>query len=336
MKRVTQMNQGDPSKSECIAVQEAPEPSLDANNPKHSQKVIVKVHAASLNPIDYKMIRDGLMVPKGKKFPAGVGTDIAGIVTSVGSGVTTLKVGDEVNSDAINYEPFAELAMVNENKVAKKPASSSFAEATAIPLAGLTAYQSLRDKCRLKEGGKIMIFGGSGGVGSMAIQMAKHFFKAGLVVTTSSNTDMCKELGADVVVNYKTENVADCEGKGTFDCVLDCVGGIDYWRAGKKILKPNGLYVTLCGDNDVGLGTMIGRILWRKAASIAPSNKNYDFFLTKANATDLAVCNKMVEDKKVKILIDSEYEFTTAGVNAMFAKLMSSRTKGKLVCNIVV
>mmetsp|Transcript_23000 Transcript_23000/g.45893 ORF Transcript_23000/g.45893 Transcript_23000/m.45893 type:complete len:273 (-) Transcript_23000:406-1224(-) len=216
--------------------------------------VKIQVSAASLNPIDYKLVTGALKFSK-KPLPRGLGSDISRVVTEVGSECKRLKVGDEIYSDAIGFSPLSEVCVVPESKVSLKPAGMSFNEAATIPLAALTALQALRNKGGMKEGMKVAIFGGSGGVGSFAIQIAKAL-GAAEVATTSTNEDFCKGLGADIVVNYKTDNAGD--KLKDFDIVFDTVGGIDHWMMGKKILKSTGTYVSIVGDG-VAMGKMIGR-----------------------------------------------------------------------------
>ena len=185
-----------------------------------------------------------------------------------------------------------------------------------------------------------MIYGGSGGVGSLAIQMAKRVFKASFVATTSSNDAMCTENGADLVVHYDDDSLKKHteEHKNSYDAVFDCVGGKGYWDMGANLLKRNGNYVTLCLDSGPGdnlsMTSLISKVIYRSARSLSPLTCNYSFMLTEQSGADLAVINKMVDDKLLKVYIDSEYDFTEDGVHAMFGKLMSYRCKGKVVCKI--
>ncbi|GMH99215.1 hypothetical protein TrST_g6329 [Triparma strigata] len=292
--------------------------------------VQISTRALSINPVDYKMITGELNFNK-KPLPRGFGSDVAGVVEAIGSDVTRLKVGDEVYSDAIGFTPFGEVFRVPESKVSLKPQSLSFSEAAAIPLAGLTALQALRDKGSMKSGAKVVIFGGSGGVGSFAIQIAKAL-GASEVVTTSTNEALCKQLGADRVINYRNETASEVLQSSHYDLVFDTVGGYNHYEQGVKLLKSSGTYVTIVGDG-VSLPKLIPRLLWRKFKSNFTS-PGYQIFLTDSNSSDLDVLTQLVNEGKLKASIDSTFQFTDEGVREMFKKQMSGRTKGKNVMEV--
>ncbi|MBP9655176.1 MAG: NADP-dependent oxidoreductase, partial [Rhodocyclaceae bacterium] len=187
--------------SDVVELGELPEPQAGPG------ELLVEVHAASVNPVDFK-IRDGLLkpiIPFG--FPLILGNDLSGTVKAVGAGVTRFRPGDAVfaRMDKKRIGAFAEFAVVAEADAALKPANLSHIEAAAVPLAGLTAWQALFEIGGLKAGQKVLIHAGSGGVGSFAIQLARH---AGATVATTAgarNAELVRSLGADIVIDYKSQ-----------------------------------------------------------------------------------------------------------------------------------
>ncbi|HTM20276.1 MAG TPA: NADP-dependent oxidoreductase, partial [Kofleriaceae bacterium] len=204
---------------EVMVVEDRPEPEL------RPRDVLIEVRAASLNPVDFKM-REGktklvLRVP----FPIGMGCDVAGVVRSVGPEVTRFRAGDEVCArlEKNRMGGLAERVAADEAVVARKPARASFAEAAALPLAGLTALQALRDTAHLAAGQKVLIHAGAGGVGSLAIQIAKILGLHVLTTCGARNVDFVRSLGADEVIDYGKEDVA-ARARGV-DAVFDTLGG---------------------------------------------------------------------------------------------------------------
>jgi NADPH:quinone reductase-like Zn-dependent oxidoreductase len=228
----------------------------------------------------------------------------------------------------------AEFCAVDEKKVGLKPAKLSFNEAAAIPLAGLTALQGLRDYGKIFAGAKVLIYGGSGGVGSFALQFAKAL-GASMIATTSTNKELCESLGATHVVNYREAKVEEALKEYKFDLIFDTVGGHDYWVAGQELMAPSGHYCSIVGDG-VSIPLLISQIIWRKLAAMVTSSPLYDIFLTDSNSADLDIIKEMVEEGKLKAAMDpaEPFEFNDTGAHAMFAKLMTGRTKGKLVMEV--
>ncbi|MDN2452241.1 NADP-dependent oxidoreductase [Lactobacillus sp. UCMA15818] len=221
----------------------------DIDVPKVAEdEVLVAVEATSINPIDWKA-RQGMLQPVYNwSFPVVLGWDLAGTIVQVGPAVKKFKVGDDVFARPDNYKDgkkgtYAEYAVVKEDKLALKPANLSFEEAAGIPLAGLTAYQVIKDQLKIRAGEKVLIQGGAGGVGSFAVQLAKYF--GAYVATTASpqNEVFLKEIGADEVIDYHTTKITDV--LHDYDAVFDTVNEID---AGISILKPNGRLVTIAGN----------------------------------------------------------------------------------------
>lgn len=220
--------------------------NTSAPNDPSAGKVLVKVKAAAVNPVDWK-IREGYMqqmIPL--QFPSTMGIDFSGVVEKVGDSVSDLKRGDEVYGQAGIVSggsgAFAELAVANASSVAHKPKSLNHQEAAGLPLVGVSAWQALVETIGLTNGQKILIHGGAGGIGSIAIQLAKHL--GAYVATTASANDkqFAKELGADEVIDYKTQTFEDL--LHDYDAVFDTVGGETYTRS-FKVLKKGGMIVSM-------------------------------------------------------------------------------------------
>lgn len=229
------------SKEELVE-QEVNKPKAEAN------QVVVKLEATSINPIDWKLREGYLKEMYDWEFPIILGWDVAGVITEIGSNVSKWKVGDRVFSrpDTTRFGSYAEYTAVDEYLLAKLPDSISYEEAAAVPLAGLTAWQVLFTHGDLKEGETVLIHAGAGGVGMYAIQLAKH---AGAhVITTASekNHELLYSLGADQVIDYKTENFEEI--LKDIDLVFDTMGG-EVAENSYKVLKPNtGRLITIVGE----------------------------------------------------------------------------------------
>ncbi|MBI3443065.1 NADP-dependent oxidoreductase [Candidatus Woesebacteria bacterium] len=219
--------------------QNAPKPVVSAG------KILVKVHAAGVNPFDWK-VREGYMQKMiSLKFPSTLGGDFSGVVAEVGEGVSDFKTGDEVYGQSYVFGgggTFAEFVLADPKNIAIKPKKLSRVEAGALPLAGISAYQALVDHINLSKGQKLLIHGGAGGIGSIAIQIAKHM--GAYVVTTVSADDkqFAKESGADEMIDYKNQKFEDL--LHAYDAVFDTVGGETYKRS-FKVLKKNGVIVSM-------------------------------------------------------------------------------------------
>ncbi len=217
-------------------------------------QVLVEVHASSMNPFD-TIVREGYMkamIPL--NFPATLGGDIAGVVAEVGSGVTGFVVGDEVfggaNVVAGATGAFAEFAATASSQLAPKPKSVDFVEAAASVLVGLSAYQAIYDHINLTAGQKILIHGGSGGIGSVAVQLAKHIGAHVATTATGRGLDYVKDLGADQIIDYKTAKFE--ETLKDYDAVFDMVGG-EVCTKSFTVLKNGGVLVSMAGQPDVAL-----------------------------------------------------------------------------------
>lgn len=300
---------GNPTTEEILTVEE----NVDVPQPKKDE-VLIKVRAAAVNPVDWKIMQ-GLFPGKSS---GTVGFDVSGVVEQIGLDTTTdLKVGDEIYADAIETGggSFAEYVVVQAVAASRKPSNIGFTEAAALPLAGLTALQGLVTHGGFKSGQTVCILGGSGGVGSLAVQMAKAM-GAAHVYATGSSVDMIKGFGADTVINYKEQSVAE-ELKGKeLDLVFDTIGGIKDCEAAKGALKKGGKFVTI--------------------ALFGNPDPEYHLFLTNTKApevvNDMKKLTELVEAGKVKPVLDvRKFELTTKSVNDMIQASVTHRAKGKLV-----
>ena len=208
--------------------------------------VLVKVHAAGVNVLDSKISTGEFKLILPYSFPLILGNDLAGVVVTVGSQVTRFKPGDEVYArpPQARIGTFAERIAVDENAIALKPANTSMAQAASLPLVALTAWQVLVDTARLQKGQKVLIHAGSGGVGSIAIQLAKHLGAFVATTTSTANVEWVKMLGADVVIDYKKQNFENV--LHGYDLVLNSLG-TDVLDKSLEVLKPGGQLISISG-----------------------------------------------------------------------------------------
>ncbi|MGB3702119.1 MAG: NAD(P)-dependent alcohol dehydrogenase [Anaerolineales bacterium] len=253
----------------------------------NEHEVLVKVNAASINYSDWQILRgdlllrlmgNGLQKPKHKIL----GDDIAGRVEAVGVNVKLFQAGDEVFGIS-NFDAFAEYVCVPENALALKPASMTFEEAAAIPVAAITALQGLRDKGQIQSGQKVLINGASGGVGTFAVQIAKSFGAEVTGVCSTSKLDMVRSIGADHVVDYTQEDFTQNDQR--YDLIL-AVGGYRSIFDYKRVLSPEGIYVCAGGSGSqyfqaMFLGPLISMMGSKKLGSMfaKPNQKDYVFFI---------------------------------------------------------
>lgn len=222
-------------------------------------EVLVEVHAASLNPIDARMLRTDGAHQHSNEHALTPGFDLAGSVVEVGEGVQHIQIGDTVYGQAaVNRRgtgSFAEYAVTMEDSIARMPDNISFTEAAAVPMAACSAYQALVEHMDLTDGSRVLIHGGSGGIGTFAIQLAKHLGAFVATTVCKQGMDYVKQLGADAVINYETNSFED-ELKD-FDAVLDTVGGDIYHRS-FKVLRKSGIIVSMLSRPDEGLMQQYG------------------------------------------------------------------------------
>lgn len=322
-------------KGQRLALAEQPDPVIG------SGEVLVEIRATAINQLDGK-IRDGafkLILPY--KPPFVLGHDLAGIVTAVGADVRRFKVGDAVYGRPRDGRigTFAELIAVKEADVATKPASLSMAEAASIPLVGLTAWQVLVERADLKRGQKILIHAGSGGVGTIAIQLAKHLGATVATTASAANADMVRRLGADVVIDYKTQDFSEL--LSGYDVVLNSLDGKTLEQS-LKVLKPGGKLISISGPPDPafakaqGLNPVIRLVLRLMSAGIRRKAKRegvvYSFLFMHADGGQLGKIGALIDQGSIQAVVDRTFPFE--GLNEAVDYVDSGRAKGKVVVTV--
>ena len=314
--------------SESLAFNETDKPQVQGND------VLIQVKAAAINPIDKSIILGNLQSLLPIPLPATSAYDVSGIVVEKGQEVSDFEIGDLVYSRVPQEQmgTLAEYLAVTSSAVSKKPGNISFEEAAGIPLAGLTALQSL-EYAGIKANDKVLIHAGSGGVGSFAIQYAKA--KGAYVYTTTStgNVKWVKALGADRVIDYKTEDYK--EVVKDVDIVFDTLGK-HYSIESFELVKEGGKVVSVVGPLDEASAKMFGMNEYKLPAELAEAsrekNAEYKFIFMHPNGSHLSQIKLMIEDELIKPIIDKVYPFSE-GIQA-FTHLASGRAKGKIVVKI--
>lgn len=305
-------------------------------------EILIEMRAASVNPIDWKVMKGDTKILFDYKMPHVLGNDGSGVVVQVGANANKFKVGDEVYFRPGKQKivgTFAEFCSVKQNEAAIKPKNLTFEEAAGIPLVGLTSWQALFDLGNLQKGQKVLIHAGSGGVGSIAIQLAKNVGAEVATTTSTVNVDLVKSLGADVVIDYKKENFQD--KLSGYDLVFDTLGGKTRDES-YKVLKPGGILVSVFGvpttdvADEYGLNFIIKSLFFllnMKNSSTAKKYKvNYKYLLMHANGEQLGKITKLIEEKKVRPLVDKT--FPLKDVKEAFAYQQTGRAKGKIIIKI--
>jgi NADPH:quinone reductase-like Zn-dependent oxidoreductase len=303
---------------------EKPAPAAD--------EVLVGVRASSANPADWHYMRGVpyLMRPQaGLRAPRKpiLGRDVAGVVESVGSAVTRLNPGDEVFGE-IEGGAFAEFVAISEDLVDPKPASLSFEEAAAVPLAAVTALQGLRDHGQLEAGQRLLVIGAGGGVGIFAVQIAKEIGAEVTGVCSTSKVDTVRSLGADHVIDYTAEDFT--AGPERFDVVLQ-LGGRQGPAELRRVLKPKGILLLSSGESD---GRVVGP-MWRMfaAAALSPfASQKLGSFLAKTNREDLAALRALVEAGKLRPVIDRTLPLHE--VPEAIRQVEDGHTRGKIAIRV--
>jgi NADPH:quinone reductase-like Zn-dependent oxidoreductase len=294
---------------EVLKYEDAPRPE-----PKENE-VLVRVMAAGVNPVD-ALIRSGKYAKVfGTNLPLVPGYDIAGVVEKTGANIAKLKVGDAVYAYPMWGGGYAEYAVATDGEAALKPKSISFVEAAGVPLAALTAWQALIDVAKIDKGQTVLIHGGSGGVGSFAIQIAKARGAKVIATASTSNQDLLKQLGADVAIDYTKQKFEDVAKD--VDVVLDSVGK-DTLARSYGIVKKGGLIASLVARPDQAELDKYGI----RGAPIS----------VKPNASELAEITKLIDEKKIKPIVSEVLPLTEA-VKAQ-EQAATHHTRGKIVLKI--
>jgi len=322
-------------KQSALRLAEMPTPEL------RDDEVLIEVHAASVNQLDSK-IRSGefkLILPY--RLPLILGHDVAGVVVKAGARVRQFKPGDQVygRADDFRIGTFAEFVAVKEASLALKPKGLSMEEAASIPLVGLTAWQALMAKAGLQNGQKVFIQAGSGGVGTFAIQLAKYLGASVASTTSTANVALVKRLGADVIIDYKTQDFEDV--LRDYDVVLNSQDGRTLEKS-LRVLKRGGQLISISGPPDAQFGQQIAangfvklvmRLLsWRVRRQAQRRGVGYSFLFMKADGSQLREITRLVESGAVRPVIDRVFPFEST--NEALAYVDAGRAKGKVVVKL--
>ncbi|MEN1835585.1 NADP-dependent oxidoreductase [Pseudomonas lijiangensis] len=324
------------AKKEAGHIAEMPEPEV------RDDDVLIQIHATSINPLDSK-IKSGefkLILPY--RLPLILGNDVAGTVVRVGARVRSFKPGDEVYArpDDDRIGTLAEFIAVKESSLALKPTNINMIDAATIPLAALTAWQVLVETARLKKGQKVLIHAGSGGVGSLAIQLAKHLGAFVATTTSTSNVDWVKALGADVVIDYKQQDFTT--ELRDYDVVLNSLGG-DELKKSLQVLKPGGHLISISGPPTPAFAAARG-LAWplkqvlrlishgiRKKAR--QKNVEYTFVFMRADGAQLREITTLIESGAIRPVVDKVFPFQDT--HKAMAYVDSGRAKGKVAVQVI-
>lgn len=302
MKAIVQRRYGKPG--EVLEFRDVDRPEPDDN------EVLLRVHASSVNPADWFMLVGrpyvlrlmfGLMRPK-HEIP---GMDVAGTVETVGPKVTRFSPGDEVYGE-LRSGAYAEYAVAAEDALARKPANLGFAEAAAIPLAGVTALQGIRDAGGVRAGHRVLVNGASGGVGTFAVQVAKSLGAHVTGVCSTRNLDMVRSVGADEVIDYTREDFT--RGERSYDVIFDLVGS-HALGAYRRVLRLGGVYIASTGRPG---GNVLGPMpyIFRVVLSSLRGGPKMKVFAAKSNADDLEALTQLIEASDVMPVIDRTYSLS--------------------------
>ena len=304
--------------------------------------VLVKIHAASVNPVDFK-VREGKLKPVlPYRLPFVLGCDLAGEIVQVGSAVRAFKAGDQVfaRANKMRVGSFAEYIAISEDDIALKPASMDMVQAASVPLVALTAWQAFHDEFKLQRGQRVLVHAGSGGVGVFAIQIAKHLGAYVATTTGTGNVEWVRSLGADRVVDYRKQDFArELDG---FDLVLDTIGG-DTLEKSLQVLKPHGTIVSISGPPDPAFAKSIGanfvvalamRLMSRRIRRLAQKHRmHYRFFFMRPSGKQLRRIAALIDAGELRTVVDRVFPFAQA--KEALAYVEAGHAKGKVVIRMI-
>jgi alcohol dehydrogenase len=301
--------------------------------------ILVKVRAAGLNPVDFKFRKGMLRVIHRPRLPFVLGNELAGEVVAVGGGVKRFKVGDRVFARVAKERAgaFAEQACVDEDHAALMPRDLDFTAAAAVPLAGLTALQALRDELGVKPGQKVFISGGAGGVGTFAIQIAK-WLGAHVTTTASKRGEaLVRSLGCDEVIDYTSQSISEAGRR--FDAGFDLIGGktldqmFEIMKPGSRIVSVGALPEPQTAIKDLGDRRVLAALFWMISYGIRSRARragvSYRYLFMHPSGSDLAQLAELISRGTLKVTVDKTYPF--ADIADALAYLEGGRAKGKVV-----
>lgn len=301
--------------------------------------VLIKIHAASINPLDLRVLEGEFKAIQPVKFPFILGNDFAGTVVQVGPNVKQFKAGDEVYAKTDQNGAFAEYTVVHQSSLALKPQNISMELAASLPLVSLTAWQALVEIAKVQAGQKVLIHAGSGGVGSIAIQLAKHLGATVATTTSGKNAQWVKALGADIIIDYKTTDF-EKELKD-YDVVLDTQGG-KILEKSLNVLKRGGRIISISGPPDRAfaeaikanwlLKCVIPLLSWSIRNKAKKRGISYSFLFMQPNGQQLSEISKLVESEKINPIVDKIYTFSE--IKDAFQYVNTGRAKGKVILKI--
>jgi len=322
-------------KKVALKATEMPEPLLADND------VLVQIHAAGVNPLDLK-IRDGefkMILPY--RMPLIMGNDLAGVVVRVGARVQRFKPGDEVYArpDDNRIGAFAEFIAIQESSLAIKPKDLTMEQAASIPLVGLTAWQALVEKANVKKGQKVLIHAGSGGVGTIAIQLAKHLGAYVATTTSTANVEWVKRLGADLVIDYKKDDFEKV--LHGYDLVLNSLG-TDTLEKSLQVLKPGGKLISISGPPDAdfaksaGLSGFFKVVMGLLSYGIRKKAKrrgvSYSFLYMRASGDQLSQITSLINAGAIVPVVDRVFPFQQTQQALDYVE--TGRAKGKVIVTL--
>lgn len=320
------------AKNRSLQLTEMPVPEIKDND------VLVEIYAAGVNLLDSKIKTGEFKLILRYKLPLILGHDVAGVITKTGKNVKNFKVGDEVYARPADHRigTFAEFIAINESDVALKPKNLSMEEAASIPLVALTAWQVLVERAKIKEGQEVFIQAGSGGVGTIAIQLAKHLGATVATTASAKSFDLMKELGADIVIDYKN---SDFENRlNNYDVVLNSQDQKTLEKS-LRILQSGGKLISISGPptpvfaKEIGAPWFVKIILSLLSSGIRKKakhkNVDYSFLFMKANGQQLSKITTLIESGIIKPIVDKVFTFEKT--NEALSYVESGRAKGKIV-----
>ena len=321
--------------NDAVRAAEMPVPAVGDDD------VLVRINAAGVNPVDIKT-RDGKMkVVLPHRTPFIFGNEVAGVVTQVGGRVRRFTSGDEVYARLPKERigAFAEYAAVREDAVAHKPKSLTMEEAASIPLVGLTSWQALVERANVTTGQRVLIHAGSGGVGTFAIQLAKHLGATVATTASSANFDLVRGLGADVVVDYRTEDFETIVRD--YDVVFETQGGKTLEKS-IRVLRPGGIVIEIAGPPDpafaeeIGVSPMVAlaiRLLSYRVRRMARRARvRYSFLFMRPSGEQLREIGSLIDSGMIRAVVDRVFPFEST--KDALAYVESGRAKGKVVIKV--
>ncbi|MGE7886913.1 NADP-dependent oxidoreductase [Bacillus cereus] len=279
-------------------------------------EVLIRIHATSVNPVDWKIRKGDLQEQLRFSFPITLGLDVAGVIEAIGEDVAYFKIGDKVftKPENIGQGSYAEFIAVQSDLVSHMPNNMNYEEAASIPLAGLTAWQSLVDYAKIKENDRVFIHAGAGGVGSMAIQIAKSFGAFVATTASSKNKEFLQSVGADLVIDYKKDKFEELVSD--FDIVLDTIGG-EVQEKSFRIIKPGGVLVSIVHEPLHKVEGIKSGFLWLK-----PSGRQ------------LEELSALIVQEKIKAIISKVVPFNEAGVREAHILSEGQHVRGKIIIKV--